>query len=209
MSTKHPNLVAEWKLEGNANDNSGNAHNGTIFYVSTPPTLISGKFGKCYYFTDASSGISIPAHVDFNFTTNFSISFWTKIHNGGHVYAPFIGKYNWRYHIGMYLGFYIDLWINNANELHAVSPLSADVWYHLCWVHTNVYDRVYVNGDYTTNQGINGHLPNPLGTNDALYIASYSGNYGNYGAYIDEIKIFNKALITEDVKRVMLGFLPL
>ena len=68
-------LVGYWPFNGNANDESGNGHNGTV----NGATLTSDRFGRCnaaYYF-DGAAKISVPDHPDLNIPSGkISISVW-------------------------------------------------------------------------------------------------------------------------------------
>lgn len=71
-------LVGWWPFNGNANDESGNGHNGII---NGGITLTSDRFGntnKAYYFNGNTSGfIEIPDHDALSFTNNqFTFAFW-------------------------------------------------------------------------------------------------------------------------------------
>ena len=73
-----PNLVAYWRMEGNANDELGN-HDGTPVNNVVP---IGAKFGQGYDFqtTDAYEDrnyISVPDHPDFDLD-EFSFSLWAR-----------------------------------------------------------------------------------------------------------------------------------
>jgi hypothetical protein len=71
-------LAGWWPFNGNANDESGNGHNGII---NGGITLTSDRFdntNKAYYFNGNTSGfIEIPDHNDLSFTNNqFTFAFW-------------------------------------------------------------------------------------------------------------------------------------
>ena len=69
-------LQAWWSFDGNANDVSGNGHNGTI----NGATLTSDRNGApnaAYSFNGTNNSISIPDHDSLSFSNNvFTFSFW-------------------------------------------------------------------------------------------------------------------------------------
>lgn len=73
------NIRAWYKFDGNANDSSGNAYNGTV----TGATLTTDKWGNtnsAYQFTGASTDeISFPTSMGFFGTSDFSIELFYQI----------------------------------------------------------------------------------------------------------------------------------
>lgn len=75
-------LVGYWPFCGNANDESGNANNGTV----NGATLTDDRFGNsnsAYSFDGASNNISLPLQQ--NGVTAYTVSAWFKTSIGGHV----------------------------------------------------------------------------------------------------------------------------
>ena len=71
-------LIAYFPFTGNANDSSGNGHNG----VARNATLTMDRNGisnSAYYFNGNSSYIKVPNHKDLNLTGSFSISSWFNL----------------------------------------------------------------------------------------------------------------------------------
>jgi hypothetical protein len=67
-------LLGYWPFNGNANDQSGNANNGTV----NGATLTTDRFGNnnsCYYFNGINNSIVIPSNDVFN-SNNISVSIW-------------------------------------------------------------------------------------------------------------------------------------
>jgi Concanavalin A-like lectin/glucanases superfamily len=88
------NLIAYWKFNGNANDSSGNGHNGTVtvghaFFGAGTPTLTADRFGNAndaYHF-DKGGNIDIPFNAAFN-TQQMSISLWARLDTAGRTVNP-------------------------------------------------------------------------------------------------------------------------
>ncbi len=71
-----PGIVACYPFNGNANDESGRGHNGTVVGAK----LTTDRFGKpnsAYYF-DGTSRIDIPDHDDLDLTSPLTIAAWIK-----------------------------------------------------------------------------------------------------------------------------------
>jgi hypothetical protein len=97
------NLVAYWKFSGNANDSSGNGHNGTLMtnYVGssvatamdggTLPVLTTDRYGaanSAYYFNNGAY-IEIPYEQSL-YPSSFTITCWVKpvaASNGNYIFS--------------------------------------------------------------------------------------------------------------------------
>src|SRR5262245_40815493 len=66
-------LVAWWRGEGNANDSSGNGHNGTLL---NGVTFGAGRFDQALSFVGNANRIFVPDAIDFKLTNSLSISAW-------------------------------------------------------------------------------------------------------------------------------------
>ncbi len=71
-------LVGYWPFNGDANDVSGNGHNGTIDGGITSTSDRFGNTNSAYKFYGSTTGfIDIPDHNDLSFTNNqFTFAFW-------------------------------------------------------------------------------------------------------------------------------------
>lgn len=78
------NLIGYWKMNGNANDSSGNANNGTVtaghaYFGAGMPSLTADRFGRAgmaYHF-DKGGNIDVPYKASLN-PPAMSISLWAK-----------------------------------------------------------------------------------------------------------------------------------
>ncbi len=68
-------LVAHYPFNGNANDESGNGHDGTILNGAIFTNDISGR--QCMYFDGIDDFVRVPGHSDFG-VTNFTLAAWVK-----------------------------------------------------------------------------------------------------------------------------------
>jgi len=77
-STLEEGLIAYYPFNGNANDESGNNHHGTV-YGATLATARFGNPNSAYSFDGIDDYMEIPDHVDFNFGIGgFTVSLWIK-----------------------------------------------------------------------------------------------------------------------------------
>ena len=95
-------LVSYWGFNGNANDASGNAHNGTV----NGATLTTDRFGNAnsaYSFNGSTSYISVPHNAAFNMQ-QATWNVWVKISTAstGNGYYIFGKRDNSQHHVNFY-----------------------------------------------------------------------------------------------------------
>src|SRR5207237_3465132 len=66
-------LVAWWRGEGNANDSSGNGHNGTLL---NNVGFDTGKFGQAFSFAGNPNTVFVPDSPGFTLTNSLSVGAW-------------------------------------------------------------------------------------------------------------------------------------
>lgn len=92
LSVPTNGLVGEWKLDGNANDTSGNGNNGTSYNI----TWIDSGMGdgkKVASFNGFSSHIDIPYSNILEPSAEITISAWIKTNaDYANTYAPIFRK---------------------------------------------------------------------------------------------------------------------
>jgi hypothetical protein len=78
-------LIAYYPFNGNANDASGNGHNGTV-NGATPTTDRFNNPTSAYSFDGVDDYISIPNHSDFNMSGDYAFSVWIyQMSDGGRI----------------------------------------------------------------------------------------------------------------------------
>ena len=105
-------LVAHYSFSGNADDESGNGNDGTVFGA----TLTTDRFGNpnsAYSFDGINDYIVLPNESSFDLT-EFSIVMWVKV--------PDYSKENWLISKGFYFGNYT-MRINEEGSSYAGRPI--------------------------------------------------------------------------------------
>lgn len=214
---KVPSLLAGYRFEGNANDFSGNGHNGTVYGAS----LTTGKFGRGFQFDGADDYISVPDNDAWyfgtaDFTIHLSVNFNVRPEDGAG--AVFINQRTnssiWYLIVRPttgYLDFGGDLvgggtgypWLFRVQGL----TWQIGVWYTLCLTRKNNLFSWYRNnilvGTWESSFSVP-NVENPL----------IMGIYGDLVTYplngkMDNVLIFNKCLSVSDLKRLNMGLHPL
>ena len=192
-----------WHFEGNANDTSGNARNGTV----TGATLVAGKVGAQAYQFGVADNINFGAASTF-ISADFSISLWLK---GDPAWTPatydsILGASNafvwnegfgafWqnattiRFFVGAYNGNFVDLTVTPAN------------WNNIVFSWDGATIKGYLNGALVDSQA---HAPALTGLTNNFF-ASFLGTYGNGEQTIDELAIWSRAISDDEVANIYIA----
>ncbi len=210
-----PDLLAYLPMNGNANDMSGNGHNGTV--VNAPPATDKyDNANSAYQFNGNGTGTSITlansTSMDFyeNFSGRpFSLSAWINMGTNTNTSEPkqIIGKHNCGTPNGYILlvnngqlGFWMSVngtWF----PLTTTERYDDGKWHHVVATYDVIYQRLYVDGEL---KGSMGTAYNSLAYGAPVKIGepSPSGGCGGTGVFngkVDEVKIYGSALDASQV----------
>ncbi len=198
-------LVAYFPFEGNANDESGNGHDGTI---NGNATLVPDRFNstdRAFTFPDQSSSISLANSINLNLETGFTINAWIKYKTNNST-KIIVCKHVCGFVNGFLFGIDVDgqiqLWIGNSgwSTVKTNDTFIEDQWYMV----TATYDantsiaKVYVNGEVGGSGSVvyNNFSSNPISIGE-----SYQNNCvaGNMDGAVDEVKIYSRPLSETEI----------
>jgi serine protease inhibitor len=219
-------LVGYWPFNGNANDVSGNANNGTV----NGATLTTDRFGNvnsAYSFDGVSNKIQTSNSPSISFTNDFTLSAWKYEENSNQDYHTIISKRlngNWSYNlvISKILGgsnleqnkvFTGRRNNGGAQTEYRFSNVNAQEgnWEHILVTVSNNVINFYVNGQ---NAGyVNGYNGNngyvPFGNTFTIPMIDQSvgltfgdnndGGSEHFKGKIDDITIYNRALSPTEI----------
>ncbi|MFO7872656.1 MAG: LamG domain-containing protein, partial [Candidatus Undinarchaeales archaeon] len=194
------NLTSYWKLEGDADDETG-INNGTV----TGATQVSGKFGDALNFDGDNDYVNVGK---FQNTPTF-FSAWIK----PNVQSGYSGIAIEGYYYGSSKGWFTRYSSSTEKVYFAINNNSGDLttwdsgavappnkWHHIIvgFDDTNVY--IYVNGIEHVNTTHGFDMPLEFANRDLLIgRAGYMG--GDYmNGSIDDVAIYNRALSSEEVQ---------
>jgi len=187
-------FVAYYPFNGNANDESGNYHHGTV----NGATLVPDRFGNpnsAYSFDGIDDYIEIPDHIDFDFGIGaFTVSAWikTEASNSEWHRAVILAKG----HPNSY-GFAISLEYNKAaffvggsGSFYGSSVLNDEEWHYIVGTRDNFGNiSLYVDGKQEYS-GINNES---IDADSSLFIGKKEiYNYSYFDGFIDDVSIYNK-----------------
>ena len=213
-------LVGWWPFNGNANDESGNGHNGTV-NGATLTTDRFGNAGRAYSFPNSNDNISMSGVTQLN-VLKYSVSGWFKKSNGsmnieGNIFCgsnPLITK-GLRFHIG-----------SNNQAAWGVEDVSANGSVWSCSKSQNYADNTwhFFTVIFDATQGVvdstdlkiwidNVEIPKiqkvwgnqssvtaPISnSNLPTIIGNVTGGNDNFKGVLDDIGIWNRALTQAEI----------
>lgn len=191
------NLIAHWPLdEGQgdiAYDASGMGHHAT-FQGTGNITWTQGQIKGAIHFDGTDDNLFAGDQIDFN-DTSFSVSFWDyRLSNTTDDY--FFSQGHGSANKGLVLGYRssdVNTFAFWSNDLNSGNTFTSAEWRH--WVYS--YDRdgsirnIYLNGQLEASD-TPGSAYAPDGK--SLYLGASPNNNSFFHGYVDDIRVYNKAL---------------
>ncbi len=201
-------LMAYYSFGGNALDDSGRGHHGTVVGA----TLTADREGRpdsAYYFNGNGNYIEVPDHDDLDLTNDFSICGWIRadvLGEGAPQNNYVIGKHlvnvngdgSWGLQVS---GVNQALWLDDLNGgIMGCQPVPSNVWVHFALVYEKASSQWawYRNGSLETNGTKSMNLQNtawPI--NIGREQGRVNGNF--FHGAIDELRIYKRALTASEV----------
>jgi uncharacterized protein YecT (DUF1311 family) len=203
-------LIAFYPFNGNANDQSGNGHDGIVHGA----TLTTDRFGNpnsAYKFNGIDNSILVTLN-ELKRATSWTISFWVKVDslNRGGAFSLLTATPNYRAD-----GFWWHFWTDGTvayrvhdgvsgqqlvNEVSA--PIQAGIWQHHIITITKNQMVHYING----KSAFTWHMkfdPAKLNSDNLELRIGEGYNYENcynLSASIDEMYVFDRTLTDEEIQ---------
>jgi hypothetical protein len=197
------NLVAHYPFTGNANDVSGNQLHGQPNGV----LLTNDMFGtaqRAYYFNGGAQHISVPNNPLLNFQNGITVSCWFNAYAlpDRETFLLSHGSWQNRWKLSITPDRLPRWTVNSLSgiaDLDAVEPLRTDSFYHIAATYDGSTLAMYLGGELHSYKALNGlmrtaALPFLMGQ-----MLPSDANY-NFKGVMDEVKIYNYALIPEQVR---------
>jgi hypothetical protein len=207
------NLIGYWKMNGNANDSSGNGNNGVVtaghaFFGAGTPTLTADRFGRAsmaYHF-DHGGNIEVPYKAALN-PQQITISLWARQDTAGrsinpaNCYMVSMNRWNgYKFQTQPFLPFFTVHAVQTTDSAYydrddaGTAIVPGPTWYHLVVTFKPGFEDFYINGslvkEWTNVPGTPITVPNiNLSIGSDLPTGSYltvdpSGNFlVDYGGF--------------------------
>jgi outer membrane lipoprotein-sorting protein len=193
-------LVGFWKLDGDADDSSGNENHGTI---NGDPNLVSGQIGSALQFDGIDDSVRTYYAADL---PTWTIALWVKSPAapsskaaGGPVHRENNFQINWNHTSADFRGA-AGLRVANQWYTAGFGQLQADTWYHLAATYDGENLKAYKNGVLITDN------PDPSGAPDKESTTLKFARHANYGDHfegtIDDVRIYSYDLTDEEVASI-------
>jgi|GEM_PF-294617 len=195
-------LVAEYKLNGNANDATQYRNNGSF---SATPTADRFNWANNAANFNGTAGSGVTAENSAALQSNYTtISFWVKptaFPNSGEVFLLSNGGWQERWKISM-PNHGKPVFTTHSNgaccsDMDSGTPLALGAWTHVAMTHDGTKDIIYFNGAKVNEKAVTGTLDktkHPFGIGyDPI------DNGGFFNGALDEVQIYSKALSAAEI----------
>ncbi len=198
-------LVAHYPFNGNAQDESGFEHHGTV----SGAKLSEDRFGNpnsAYLFDGVNDYIRIQNTDDLNFQDAISISFWMKVgvlYGNREAYPLSHGNWEKRWKISI-----TDERIrwtvkstDGIKDLDSQIELVTDRFYHVVTLYDGADYEIYIDGELDAFSSFSGRI---LTTSIDLTIGQVLPDEQryNFNGVLDDIRIYNYALSVQETQEL-------
>jgi len=221
-------LVAYYRFNGNSYDESGNNNNATQVWGAV--SYVNGISQQAIKF----GGISKPGHVkipnsnSLKFQNELSISYWTTIdsydgmdglgnyisndaascsfaksHDRTGFHSKNVASKNGAFSCGFSNNYFESPVLNLNGQLKTNYSLKS--WIFITYVINESTALIYLNG-MLSNSESNVDIDFSKANREDLYIGKFSDNWYPYNGKIDEFRIYNRALSSEEVLQLYNAF---
>lgn len=198
-------LAGHWKFNGDAQDSTPYNHDGTVTgaVLTTDP---KGQSSKAYDFDGgASTNISVTDSTgsSLDLTTAVTVSAWVNVQTTGTKGIVSKGGAGGNEPNGPYSLWTIGTTIywevgDDVNNPSISSTLTAGTWQHWVGTYSSSSLSLYRNGVLVA--GPTGVVVSSMVQNDnALLFADSTGTVTNLDAFIDDVRIYNRALSAAEI----------
>ena len=197
-------LVGYWPFNGNANDESGNGGNGTV-YGATLTTDRNNSINKSYNFDGIDDLIEVAYWNKILGNNSFTLSYWIYqesnlgcltvafgMSNDGEGFAS--GSYNWGNNsIGGQICKYNFFSTTNTT-------IELNKWTNVIFKYDSNILSIYKNGVFVSSQLVNYTTTN-ISAGSFNIASDFASNFytGYYKGKIDDIGIWNRALTQQEI----------
>lgn len=204
-------LVGSWSFSGNANDESGNNHHGTVHGA----TLVEDRFGNpgsAYQFDGVNDYIAIAPSSLVDNETTVTLSLWLKrydsdsyglpIHCGNQGrYGVHVRKDSVRVNVTTNSNF-----SGNAQTEFASKTVyyNQERWSHIVLKYNGSTLSLYIDGVMKDEMFAEGQIWTAQSSYLAfgVYMLFNNPNHGWYKGNLDDVRLYNKALTDQEIASI-------
>jgi hypothetical protein len=204
------NLIAHYPFTGNAADISGNDLHGNVFGAKLS-TDLKGDALAAYFFDGKNDHIAVENAPILNFEKGISVSFYFKptIKPSKEAFLLSHGSWQNRWKISITPEQKIRWTLHNATgnitDLDSKIQIKKDSFYHVSANYDGQFITLYINGRLENFKAFTGKLKQSSVGLEIGQMLPDNAAY-NFRGIIDEIQIFDRALIPTQVAAIAKGF---
>ncbi|MCC6725044.1 MAG: T9SS type A sorting domain-containing protein, partial [Saprospiraceae bacterium] len=195
-------IIADYPFSGNANDVSGNNLHGQV-NGAIPATDVFGFAQSAYYFNGGNQHISVTNDPLLNFQNGITVSCWFKPAALPEKETFLLSHGSWqsRWKLSITPDKRLRWTVNtlaSIGDLDGLFALQTDSFYHVAATYGDGFMALYINGELHSYRNLSGLIRT---TSSPFLIGQMlPGETGfNFKGTIDEVKIFDHALVPEEV----------
>ena len=198
------NLVAFYPFNGNANDESGNGNNGTVYQAS----LVSDRFNNpnsAYKFDGVNDYIQISNSTILNFSNSITVSFWIKVNEFFDREAYPLSHGNWENRWKVSITNKGIRWTvkttTGVKDLDSETELKLDSLYNVVVLYDGSDYEIYINGKLNALTTFSGSI---LSTTIDFMIGQVlpGDNQYNFKGVLDDIRIYDYTLSYNEIGKL-------
>ena len=205
-------LMAYWAFdEGSgdiAYDFSGNGNDGTLHGAEWG----DGKYGKALHFNGQDNYVEVPTSDSLEIDTNVTIAAWINWIDAGDAWQGILSKgtmdgpgENYALFINRterYFHFVLALDVGRVQQNSPNNSVVSNEWQHVCCTWDGSVTRIYINGEVAMEMAqVAKIIPSIL----PLRIGHRDGSSHYWNGIIDELRVYDHAILEAEVLSVMLG----
>jgi hypothetical protein len=204
LKNQEGNLVAYYPFNGNAEDESGNQNNGTVFQAQLTQDR-NGVSNSAYSFDGVNDYIEVANNSLLNFQNSITVDFWIQVKSFYDREEYPISHGNWENRWKISIKNKKIRWTiktdTGIKDLDSETELSLDSVYNVAVTYNGSDMEIYLNGKLDAFTSFSGLM---LQTNIDLMIGQVlpgNSNY-NFKGILDDIRIYDFAISREEVKNL-------
>jgi len=205
-----PNLVGWWKFDEGmgsiALDWSGHDNHGTLV---NDPTWVPGYDGDALEFDGTNDTVRLSTGPALAGQTDLSVAAWikTSADSAGVIIQQRNGGYNGEYRLMVNGNGQLDFMLYGDSDYQytfvTTKTVNDDNWHHVVAIRQGQDGYIYVDGRLEASE--TGTIRNLDSTIQVAIGADIRDSVNYFNGTMDDVRIYNKALMEDDIKQVMRG----
>jgi beta-galactosidase len=193
------NLVASYSFENNVQDGSGHGLDGTI---KGNPAFVEGIAGMALSFDGVNDSVDLGNNSAFDITEQITLSAWVNPNDAGNgQHNPYVSKGDQTYAIKHANSNTIEFFIYDGGWYTAnvkVDSTFNGEWHHVLGTYDGNELKTYVDGVLGATVAHQGSIDVQTHNLTIAHNSQETDRY--YDGAIDEVKIYNRALIPSEIR---------